>query len=108
MRMCSMFPLLSKDGLHVPYILLTAVFLYAARRRSIPTRAQELTSACSFACMIGMHALRAFVAPPERLPALFDLAITSFSCIHFSAAAVWLTLRTFLPECGEREKEKHA
>ena len=103
-----MFPLLSKDGLHVPYILLTAVFLYAARRRYTPTRAQKLTSACSLVCMLGMHALRAVAAPPERLPALFDLAITSFSCIHFSAAAVWLTLRTFWPECREQVKEKHA
>jgi len=44
-----------------------------------------------------LHAVRGFVAPPERYPFAFDLAIAVFGCLHFLFALGMAYWTQFLP-----------
>lgn len=63
----------------------------------------KLALGASVAGAAAIQALGAAVAPPARLPYLFDLLVTAYSFAHFAAAALWLNMRivaqarTFLP-----------
>ena len=53
----------------------------------------KLALGASMAGAAAIQALGAAVAPPARLPYLFDLLVTAYSFAHFAAAALWLNMR---------------
>ena len=53
----------------------------------------KLALGASVAGAAAIQALGAALAPPARLPYLFDLLVTAYSFAHFAAAALWLNIR---------------
>ena len=123
----SMYPLLSRDGLVVPYVvtLLTFVFFAWNIAPVAPfeqsrggggggggggtTTVVELSSGpwfqmyamCSVMCMLVLHALPLLVAPPARYPDLFVLLLCAYCCAQFLLAWAYSTWRVW---CMMRKK----
>ena len=53
----------------------------------------KLALGASMAGAAAIQALGAALAPPARLPYLFDLLVIAYSFAHFAAAALWLNMR---------------
>ncbi|XP_050401909.1 dolichyl pyrophosphate Man9GlcNAc2 alpha-1,3-glucosyltransferase isoform X1 [Patella vulgata] len=88
----SMLPLLVKDGLILPYIGLSAMFLIASVYISQPFNNQKPDSLSQLKkinfiiSMVGVILLTGashFIIPPPQLPDLFPVLISSYSCAHF-------------------------
>jgi alpha-1,3-glucosyltransferase len=81
----SMFPLLRRDGLILPYFALLALFFLLpkspTRESSAPT--PFILKACSIVGALVLHLLYLFVQPPTRYPFLFEAFLTSYSFAHF-------------------------
>ena len=52
--------------------------------------------------LVALHALDAFVTPPPRLPDLWTIGITTYSCAHFGL----LYILSALPRNPEPQKAK--
>ncbi|XP_038650430.1 dolichyl pyrophosphate Man9GlcNAc2 alpha-1,3-glucosyltransferase isoform X4 [Scyliorhinus canicula] len=107
----SMFPLLLKDGLLLPYtvtslafLLITTTLLSAFDKVSledlqlqpfsqgvrryipqftIPPQFAKLTFLLSIIAMATLSMISATLSPPPQLPDLFPVLVSLFSCIHF-------------------------
>lgn len=126
-----MFPLLKREGLVLQYIALMALHILAAfpavytslRQRSsmaiavcpLATRALARSTfddlhhfimfvqvGVSLAGAGFLHACDALITPPARLPDLFTLLITAYSCAHFIGAY----LASALPTPSPASKDK--
>ena len=105
MAALSMFPLLKKDGLVCAYLGCTILWASIAwpgggREGSSPgTKGQGLQwsgagtlAVSSCVAALTLHVAAALVAPPKRLPYLFDALITAFCFVHFLSAAAYVQL----------------
>ncbi len=96
----SMFPLLERDGLRVPYyvlqlalILVLAAFESAwpsGAARQLPTIWRRICAA-SVAGMVVLHAVEALFAPPARYPDLYAVVFSAYSSVHFGFGLCVLT-----------------
>lgn len=127
----SMFPLLKKDGLSLPYlavpllycaaVLLVQTGLLSGRRREArpapglaglpPMRAAlRWGPAVSVAVAAVLHAVAAAVQPPPQYPFLWDAAMMTWSFLHFAAlfaytnAEQWLEFQRARPPGGRRKE----
>ncbi|KAJ3154001.1 Glucosyltransferase-like protein [Geranomyces variabilis] len=71
----SMLPLLIKDDLLLPYVLLGALWLaITAFSWSEATRLQQVFALVSYAVIATLHILQAAIPPPARYPDLYTMA----------------------------------
>lgn len=114
----SLFPLLKRDGLILPYAVLQLAYLSLslalapsndtntadadgspAQPLPLPTYARVLM-ALSVVGMLVLHAAEALIVPPSRYPDIHAVAFGAFSCAHFCLAYVaavgtqWLAARS--------------
>lgn len=94
----SMFPLLRRDGLILPYFALLAFFFLLPKS---PTRASRdstpfILKACSIAGALVLHLVYLFVQPPARYPFLFEAFLTSYSFAHFVMLVVYTNWKQWL------------
>jgi len=104
----SMYPLLSRDGLTVPYFVCIGVFLLAlwayeeitaessqarsARSLSLSPgvlKLRRLVVLVSALGMVSVHLLWCTVSPPVRYPDIYPLLVAVFSFAHFVLAYVY-------------------
>lgn len=93
----SMFPLLRRDGLTLPYIALLALFFLLpncpAQKRTEERKVQlssvKVIKICSIGGAVILHLLYLFVQPPARYPFLFEAFLTSYSFAHFLIIAIY-------------------
>ncbi|XP_069835509.1 dolichyl pyrophosphate Man9GlcNAc2 alpha-1,3-glucosyltransferase [Dendropsophus ebraccatus] len=132
----SMLPLLQKDGLVMPYVITTLMFLLgsvaflsfhektsedclqmkpfcASVRKYIPWfRLQEsLVKMLFFSSMLAMTALTAAsctLAPPPTLPDLYSVLISTVSCIHFLMFFSYFSIIQLWDKVDERKKKKNS
>lgn len=112
----SMFPLLARDKLVLPYIALSALFFLlnrAAPNRSKGTR--ETNSLRSFVtafflfCALILHVVYVTVNPPHRYPFLFEALIMLLCFSQFVSLTVytnakqWMMLKRSI--LGDKEKK---
>jgi alpha-1,3-glucosyltransferase len=88
----SLFPLLKRDGLALPYACCQAAALALAlgplpspAQWALP-RAARAAMCLSLCGMLVLHLLEASLAPPARYPDLHSVAFAAYSCAHFVAA----------------------
>ncbi|GMN63358.1 hypothetical protein TIFTF001_032433 [Ficus carica] len=112
----SMFPLLARDKLVLPYIALSALFFLL--NRAAPNRSQgtgETNSLRSFVtafflfCALVLHVVYVTMNPPHRYPFLFE-ALTMLLCFSqfvsltvYTNAKQWMVLKRSI--LGDREKK---
>jgi len=78
----SMYPLVVKDGLQVPYVVLcVALARLCEALPAFPTLKRCFR--VSFVLGLAMHAIHALVPAPKRYPDIWTLMITSSSCAYF-------------------------
>lgn len=106
----SMFFLLQKDGVLIPYIVLqVSFFLLAvvpamksgavdATRRAPghdldgrPSRFLQVYTIVSTVAAIGIHLAHATITAPQRYPHIFDYVFATLSCLHFALALAYCT-----------------
>lgn len=93
----SMFPLLHRDGLLLPYITLNALYflLYHVPRDKRVSKvtgssaAYPILSAFSVCCYFGLHLIYLTMHPPEKYPFLFEALIMIFCFFHFALLAIY-------------------
>lgn len=123
----SMTPLLIKDGLLFSYILTNVLYLLIIRlvtglketnkkRDSIPFDVLNLSTLSTsnifiygfyLSAVIGCSALvfgLGFVTPPAKLPHLFPLLISVYSCLHFLAFLAYFNIRQFIGYYDDEEE----
>ncbi|KAJ1887524.1 Glucosyltransferase-like protein [Kickxella alabastrina] len=96
----SMYPLLFKDGLNVPYAVLAVGWSVL---RSCPVcPADKQTPRIVFVlqwlttlAMVALHAAHAFVLPPKSLPDIYVVLNVVFSCVMFVMFLVYFNYRQF-------------
>lgn len=100
----SMYPLLARDGLAGAY-LVTGVLHAAVSLPRVSTR-ERFALALSWTGAIAIHGARTFIGAPERYPDIWDLATTSYACVHFAAVYAFLAWRlvTSWPSLGWRKE----
>ena len=121
----TMFPLLKRDQLRMPYAVLSLLWAYLldlppvslslyaneGKSLSIPTRMLHLAS---YAVMLGWHILEAFVSPPESKPDLWVVLNCLFGAAGFGICYIWCTwqlasksgLLNYLRGSGKGQQEK--
>ena len=103
----TMFPLLVRDGLTIPYFVLTGLWSYLM---GLPptslsvflTRTDggglalpsKIVHFGTYVGMIGWHVVQAFVLPPEDKPDLWVVANVCLGCAGFSICYLWCLWRT--------------
>ncbi len=108
MAALSMFPLLKKDGLVCAYLGCLALWASLAwpsgggatashskdkqAALSGQWNSQRVLVLASCGASLALNAAAAMMAPPKRLPYLFDALITVFCFLHFFSAAVYVQL----------------
>lgn len=105
----SMFPLLRRDGLVLPYFALLALFFLLpkcpARSGAATTRDNKrlfnlfnssILKKCSIVGATILHLLYLFVQPPPRYPFLFEAFLTSYSFAHFVVLVVYTNCKQWL------------
>ncbi|KAJ2727033.1 Glucosyltransferase-like protein [Coemansia sp. Benny D115] len=109
----SNYPLLFKDGLQIPYIVL-AVSWSALRGcpvcpadKTVPRLVMYLQW-LSTSVMVAIHLAHAFVAPPASLPDIYVVLNVVFSCAMFVAFLVYFNYRQFmlLSQAPEAQHDK--
>ncbi|KAI9223397.1 glycosyl transferase [Blastocladiella britannica] len=86
----SMWPLLSRDGLAVPYAVLTGGWWILTVPRSASGLRRWAMWAGLIVCL-GLHAVEAMVPPPSRYPDAWVLANQAVACGGFVVAWAWAT-----------------
>lgn len=102
----SMYPLLVKDGLVLPTWSLSLFFLLSSYlflpRLSYKIHNQDKRINLLFYVSMGLCLTLCisshFVTPPARLPDLFPVLISGFSCLHFLGFLVWFNYMQFMPQ----------
>jgi len=118
----SMYPLLARDGLVVPYVVTLLTFVGFAwniapvapfeKRRGIATSGHLISQGDDFktasgpwfdtyvlgsvVCMGVLHALPLLLPPPTRYPDLFVLLLCAYCCVQFVVAWAYSTWRVWL------------
>jgi len=83
----SMYPLLQKDGLNLAYWSLQILFIYCFNQvKLVDTFTLFYIKKASICCILLLHAILAYVTPPDRYPDIFILMMSAFCFIHFFAA----------------------
>ncbi|KAG0557903.1 hypothetical protein M758_11G161600 [Ceratodon purpureus] len=108
--MISMFPLLRRDGLILPYFALLALFFLLpkcparsdnnsakiAADRPFKFLSASILKKCSIAGAVILHLLYLFVQPPVRYPFLFEAFLTSYSFAHFLVLVIYTNCKQWL------------
>lgn len=84
----SMWPLLLKDGLSLPYISCMLLFYTVAYHVFELNKTEPLKQSLFVLSMVGamgLHIGSAVVKPPRRYPDLWPVLISLYSCAHFLA-----------------------
>ncbi|KAI9208062.1 glycosyl transferase [Polychytrium aggregatum] len=105
--MFSMFPLLKKDGLVMPYILAVVLwnwlFSFGWKRAS---GLVKLAKAISYAVIFGLHAMEAVVPPPPRYPDIYVVLNVLFSTSMFVVFFGYYNYRQILSGALDRDSRK--
>ncbi|XP_033738806.1 dolichyl pyrophosphate Man9GlcNAc2 alpha-1,3-glucosyltransferase-like [Pecten maximus] len=107
-----MLPLLMKDGLLVPYISTTLLYIIISRSTTpvfvlpseeyrLQRRLQKFTFYWSMFGVIALTALSVFATPPPKLPDLLPVLVSVYSCSHFLLFLVYFHVRQF--QCKDSE-----
>ncbi|ORX74683.1 ALG6, ALG8 glycosyltransferase [Linderina pennispora] len=97
----SMYPLLFKDGLQIPYWVMAVGWAFLRSCPACPSdkaRVPLLVMALqwiSWAVMAGLHIANAYVPPPSALPDLYAVLNVLFSCAMFVLFLVYFNYRQF-------------
>eukprot|EP00927_Polykrikos_kofoidii_P052189 TRINITY_DN45977_c0_g1_i1.p1 TRINITY_DN45977_c0_g1~~TRINITY_DN45977_c0_g1_i1.p1 ORF type:complete len:559 (+),score=41.53 TRINITY_DN45977_c0_g1_i1:138-1679(+) len=90
MSLFSMYPLVVKDKLHVPYILSCLVLALLCERAPAPL-ILRLVFRASVAVGLVLHGIYAMLQPPTRYPDLWTMLITGSSCCYFVSCIIMLS-----------------
>eukprot|EP00929_Paragymnodinium_shiwhaense_P006883 TRINITY_DN110833_c0_g1_i1.p1 TRINITY_DN110833_c0_g1~~TRINITY_DN110833_c0_g1_i1.p1 ORF type:complete len:534 (+),score=39.52 TRINITY_DN110833_c0_g1_i1:111-1712(+) len=93
----SMYPLIVKDKLHLPYVAFCVVLAVGCELSPgcVPWYLR-LAFRASFAMMAAFHGIHALVPPPSRYPDLWTMLITGSSCAYFVLCLLALTVAQML------------
>ena len=92
----TMFPLLKRDGLRIPYFVLTGMWtwLMGCWKTGGVNVATNLLHLSSYAAMLGWHLVEAFMDPPENKPDLWVVANVCIGAAGFGLCYLWCLWRT--------------
>ncbi|TKA22327.1 hypothetical protein B0A50_08052 [Salinomyces thailandicus] len=103
----TMFPLLVRDGLRVPYFILTALWAWLmglppCGTSTLTTSAEDgglswvgkTIHVATYAGMVGWHVVEMAVAPPEGKPDLWVVANVGLGCAGFGVCYLWCLWRS--------------
>ncbi|KAI3939951.1 hypothetical protein MKW98_029727 [Papaver atlanticum] len=112
----SMFPLLCRDRLILPYVALLILFVLiyyipgirpTKKRESSPTGLKKLAMILVLLCSFFLHIVYVTLWPPQKYPFLFEAVIMLLSCSQFVTIAVYCNLKQWMLESSIwMEKEK--
>jgi hypothetical protein len=110
----SMFPLLKRENLTLPYYLVTILWNYVAgyHTLSMPKVVQLMASIC-YTAILAWHVAESYIPPPQSLPDLYTVLNVLFSCGCFLLAFAYFYWRQFKLEDSnaeistEQKKKQH-
>ncbi|KAJ1951475.1 Glucosyltransferase-like protein, partial [Linderina pennispora] len=108
----SMYPLLFKDGLQIPYWVMAVGWAFLRSCPACPSdkaRVPLLVMALqwiSWAVMAGLHIANAYVPPPSALPDLYAVLNVLFSCAMFVLFLVYFNYRQFTALSPQQKQKR--
>ncbi|KAJ3280535.1 Glucosyltransferase-like protein, partial [Borealophlyctis nickersoniae] len=103
--MFSMFPLLKRDELVLPYIVTLMLWNWLASFGwTKASRRMKLVIGMSYICMMTVHVLEATVTPPKRLPDIYTVANVELSTLLFGLMFLYFNYRQFTLPSSELEE----
>ncbi|XP_024444165.1 probable dolichyl pyrophosphate Man9GlcNAc2 alpha-1,3-glucosyltransferase isoform X3 [Populus trichocarpa] len=112
----SMFPLLCRDKMAVPYMALymLSILLYLAPcgkqhiKRHLSRSMITFSIVISYLCSLVLHIIYLTIRPPEKYPFLFEAMIMNFCFSHFLAFTVYTNAKQWMlsRQSTSRDKEK--
>lgn len=112
----SMFPLLTRDKLVIPYAALYGLFvlLYHApggkKDAGASNSILSILKSFVFACSLVIHVVYLTVSPPDKYPFLFEAVIMSLCFSQFVVISIYMNLRQWAPSKlssqGDTKKKK--
>jgi alpha-1,3-glucosyltransferase len=112
----SMFPLLCRDKMAVPYMALymLSILLYLAPcgkqhiKRHLSRSMITFSIVISYLCSLVLHIIYLTIRPPEKYPFLFEAMIMNFCFSHFLAFTVYTNAKQWMlsRQSISRDKEK--
>ena len=121
----SMYPLLERDGVGLAYLACLAIYAVAAiqllpvsgasssgrgsSKAARPTMAvaAKYAAAAGIAAAAALHAGRATIEPPAKLPWLWDRAFVTLSFVYISAGMAYFNWRQWnQPAAASRQQAK--
>ncbi|KAI3982639.1 hypothetical protein MKX01_031378 [Papaver californicum] len=103
----SMFPLLCRDHLILPYVALLILFVLiyyipgirpTTKPGSSPTGLKKLVMILVLLCSFFLHIVYVTLWPRQKYPFLFEAVIMLLSCSHFVIIAVYSNLKQWMLE----------
>ncbi|KAI7876226.1 ALG6, ALG8 glycosyltransferase [Lichtheimia hyalospora FSU 10163] len=91
--MFSMFPLLKREGLMIPYFCITLLWNYMI---GLSTSLNRHLNTVVYVTLIAWHFTEAYITPPERLPDLFAVLNAIISCGYFVLLWIFFLYRQFV------------
>ncbi|KYR01097.1 glycosyltransferase [Tieghemostelium lacteum] len=109
----SMFPLLFKDGLVIPYLAIMIVYTvigYQQVQEEQSTKENQSTLKKVYLYlgliipMVGIHIIYQFIKPPTTLPYLWLLLVCNFSFSHFITNLFYFVYKMFTIKSSENSR----
>ncbi|KAF2859150.1 glycosyltransferase family 57 protein [Piedraia hortae CBS 480.64] len=96
----TMFPLVARDGLRVPYFVLTLLWAYLIGLPTVYKSNQlntltKLIHIGSYVAMAAWHIIESTIPPPEKLPDLWVVGNISLGCAAFVLCYLWCLLLAY-------------
>ncbi|XP_065899905.1 dolichyl pyrophosphate Man9GlcNAc2 alpha-1,3-glucosyltransferase-like [Dysidea avara] len=105
----SMYPLLVRDGLAIACWALTGIFCVCSKYCLPHQKVSKITLTFCVSSVVGLMMLCAashVISPPSRLPDLFPVLISGYSCILFLLSCVYFNITQF--SCHKTVHFKHS
>ncbi|KAI9284963.1 glycosyl transferase [Umbelopsis sp. AD052] len=94
--MFSMFPLLKREALVLPYFLVTILWNYLAGFHTIPmSKVVKLLTSICYTVILVWHIAESYIPPPQALPDLYTVLNVLFSCGCYLLAFLYFNWRQF-------------
>ncbi|ORX88995.1 ALG6, ALG8 glycosyltransferase [Basidiobolus meristosporus CBS 931.73] len=100
----SMFPLLKRDGLMIPYFIMLCLWNWLGNFLERPKKYTLVLNLLSYVTMVAIHALEFLVVPPAKYPDIFTMLNVIFSCGMFTLFFVYFNYRQLTTSTKSKKK----
>ncbi|KAK9717249.1 Glucosyltransferase-like protein [Basidiobolus ranarum] len=100
----SMFPLLKRDGLIIPYFIMLGLWNWLGNFIGNPKGKTRILVSLSYVLMLIIHVAEFLVTPPNKYPDLFTMLNVVYSCGMFTIFWIYFNYRQLIMSVKSKKK----